>query len=75
MLCNHINNTFDHWPVVTETSIAPYNDMIITIGTTIETDTQIAVFNGPSPGFTRNLKAKPFANPETTNQSQHIAKI
>ena len=49
--------------------------MIITIGTTIETDTQIAVFNWPSPGFTRNLKAKPFANPETTNQSQHIAKI
>ena len=38
-------------------------------------DTQIVVFNGPSPGFTRNLKAKPFANPETTNQSQHIAKI
>ena len=41
----------------------------------MQQDTLIAVLNIELSGFTRNLKANPFAILDTKNQSQHIAKI
>lgn len=41
----------------------------------MQQDTLIAVLNIELSGFTRYLKANPFAILDTKNQSQHIAKI
>ena len=62
-------------PVWVHASNAPYRDMKNTIGTTMQVDTQIAFFSPLSCGFTRKRKANPFANPDTTNQSRHIANM
>ena len=48
---------------------------MITIGTTIQQDTLITFLKTELSGFTRYLKANPFASLDTKNQSQHIAKI
>lgn len=48
---------------------------MITIGTTIQQDTEITFLKTELFGFTRYLNANPFAILDTKNQSQHIAKI
>ena len=48
---------------------------MITIGTTIQQDTEITFLKTELSGFTRYLNANPFAILDTKNQSQHIAKI
>ena len=48
-------------------------DMMITIGTTMEQETAITLCNTGLSGLTRKRNANPFAGPDTTNQSMHIA--
>ena len=50
------------------------NEDAFSIGTTIQQETAIAFLKGSLSGFTRKRKAKPFARPDTRNQSQHMAK-
>lgn len=63
-----------HSPVCTHASAAPYNDMMITIGTTIQQETARIILIGlDTPGFTRKRNANPFAIFDTANQSQSMA--
>ena len=62
-------------PTFIQPSSAPYRDMIITMGMTIEHDTAMTFFITGLSGFTRKRNANPFAGPEIMNQSMHMAKI
>lgn len=73
ILNSHIIGICLKFPELTQTSKAPYNDIRITIGITMQQDTAIAFERSPLSGFTRKRKANPFAGPETKNQSQSIA--
>ena len=61
-------------PDFTHPSNAPYMDMMITIGTTIQLEMQMTFLITLLSGFTRKRNANPFAIPETRNQSQQNAK-
>ena len=53
MLVSQIISSWDHAPERTHPSTAPYMDMMSTIGTTMEQDTQMTFFSTLSSGFTR----------------------
>ena len=53
MLVSQIISNWDHAPERTHPSTAPYMDMMSTIGTTMEQDTQMTFFSTLSSGFTR----------------------
>ena len=57
-------------------SQAPYSDMMMTMGTTMQELTASVMASGELlPGATKYLKAKPLASGLATNQSQHMAKM
>ena len=74
ILCSHCANTLDHMPVWTQPSTAPYSDMIMTIGTTIQVEMVMTLRRGLLSGLSKNPKATPFASLDTKNQSQQKAK-
>src|SRR5699024_5216539 len=74
ILYSHAPRIWLQSPACTAPSIAPYSDIIITIVTTMQEDTQITFSSTESSGFTKKPNATPFAILDTKNQSQHVAK-